>query len=255
MQRVELDVNIRHEAGKGVARQLRRHGLLPGVLYRQGTSVLLSIEEKALSKLLQTGAGENALITLKIKEPEQGQPQSCVTIIREHQRDPITDRLLHVDLFEISLDKPLRVAVKIDVIGEMSVGVKEGGVLQHHLREIEVECLPLAIPESFRVDASSLQIGQAIYVRDLVVDSAVRLLTPPDQTVISVVAPMSEAKLEELLTATAKETKEPELLKKEIKEGEEGAEGEAAAKPAAGKEEKEVKKEVKEEKKESKAKG
>jgi large subunit ribosomal protein L25 len=115
----------------------------------------------------------------------------------------------------------------------------------------------LAIPDKLTIDASPLLINQALHVRDLTVDPAVRILTPADQTVVSVAAPISEAKLEQLLTATAKEVKEPELVKKErVEEEEAPAEG-AAAKPAAatGKEEKEVKKEVKEEKKESKAKG
>jgi large subunit ribosomal protein L25 len=186
-----------------------------------------------------------------------GRQRSCVAIVRDSQRDPVTDEVLHVDLFEISLDKPLRVAVPVQIIGEVPAGVKEGGVLHHHLREVEVECLPLAIPDKLTIDASPLLINQALHVRDLTVDPAVRILTPADQTVVSVAAPISEAKLEQLLTATAKEVKEPELVKKErVEEEEAPAEG-AAAKPAAatGKEEKEVKKEVKEEKKESKAKG
>ncbi len=254
MQRVDLEVSVRQKAGKGVARQLRRQGTLPAVLYHQGASVLLSINQKAIDKLLQTSAGEHALINLKVTDG--GRQRSCVAIVRDSQRDPVTDEVLHVDLFEISLDKPLRVAVPVQVIGEVPAGVKEGGVLHHPLREVEVECLPLAIPDKLTIDASPLLINQALHVRDLTVDPAVRILTPADQTVVSVAAPISEAKLEQLLTATAKETKEPELIKKEPKEEEAAVEG-AAAKPAAatGKEEKEVKKEVKEEKKESKAKG
>jgi len=242
-------VDVRREAGKGVARTLRRQGRVPAVLYHAGASVLLSVDEKAVEKLFHTGAGEHVLITVKINDA--GAQRSCVSVVRDCQRDPITDRILHVDLFEISLDKPLRVAVPVHVIGDVPAGVKEGGVLHHHLRQVEVECLPLAVPDSIEFDASALLINQSLHVRDLVVDSAVRLLTPGDQVLVSVAAPISEAKLEQLLTATAKETKEPELLKKEKKEGEEvAAEGAAAAKPAAGKEEKEVK----EEKKESKAK-
>jgi len=248
MQRVDLDVDVRREAGKGVARTLRRQGRVPAVLYHAGASVLLSVEEKAIEKLFHTGAGEHVLITLKIKDGAGH--RTCMAVVRDRQRDPITDRVLHVDLFEISLDKPLRVSVPVQATGDVPVGVKEGGVMHHHLRQVEVECLPLAVPDSLQVDASSLQINQSLHVRDLVVDPSIRMLTPGDQVVISVAAPISEAKLEQLLTATAKETKEPELVKKEKKEEEAAAEGTATAKPAAGKEEKEAK----EEKKESKAK-
>jgi len=252
MRRVELEADVRREAGKGVARTLRRQGRLPAVLYHAGASVLLSVDDKAVEKLFHTGAGEHVLITVKINDGA-GQ-RSCVAVVRDCQRDPITDRILHVDLFEISLDKPLRVAVPVHVMGDVPAGVKEGGVMHHHLRQVEVECLPLAVPDEIRLDASTLQINQSLHVRDLTVDPAIRLLTPGDQVVVSVAAPISEAKLEQLLTATAKETKEPELLKKEKKEEEAAAEGAAAAaKPAAGKEEKEAK-EAKEEKKESKAK-
>ncbi len=254
MKRVDLEVGMRQTAGKGVARTLRRQGQIPAVLYHQGASVLLTINEKAIELLLQTSAGEHALINLNVTEG--GKQRACVAIVREAQRDPVTDRVLHVDLFEISLNKPLRVSVPLQVMGETPAGVKEGGVLHHHLREVEVECLPLSIPDDIKIDASALLINQSLHVRDLIVDPAVKILTPQDEAVVSVAAPISEAKLEQLLTATAKDTKEPELLKKEKKDEEVAAEG-AAAKPAAaaGKEEKEVKKEVKEEKKESKAKG
>jgi large subunit ribosomal protein L25 len=248
MRRVDLDVEVRREAGKGIARTLRRQGRIPAVLYHAGASVSLSVDDKAIEKLFHTGAGEHVLITLKISDGAGH--RDCMAVVRDCQRDPITDRVLHVDLFEISLDKPLRVSVPVHMTGDVPAGVKEGGVIQHHLRQVEVECLPLAVPDDIRVDASSLQINQSLHVRDLAVDPAIRMLTPGDQAVVSVAAPISEAKLEQLLTATAKETKEPELVKKEKKEEEAAAEGTATAKPAAGKEEKEAK----EEKKESKAK-
>jgi large subunit ribosomal protein L25 len=248
MRRVELDVDVRRDVGKGVARTLRRQGRLPAVLYHAGTSLLLSVDDKAVEKLFHTGAGEHVLITVKIHDGAEH--RSCVAVVRDSQRDPITDRILHVDLFEISLDKPLRVAVPVHVMGDVPAGVKEGGVMHHHLRQVEVECLPLAVPDELQIDASSLQINQSLHVSDLVVDPAIRMMTPGDQMVVSIAAPMSEAKLEQLLTATAKETKEPELLKKAKEEEEAAVEGGAAAKPAPVKEEKEAK----EEKKESKAK-
>jgi large subunit ribosomal protein L25 len=162
---------------------------------------------------------------------------------------------LHADLFEISMDKTIRVKVPVTVIGSVPQGVKEGGVLHHNLRQLHIECLPSALPDSIEVDASQLGIAQGIHVRELAQREGVRFLDEGDQMVVSVAAPMSEAKLEALLTSGAggEEGKEPEVVAKGKVEGEE-----AAATPAAGEakgEKKEAgaakteKKEVKEEKK------
>ncbi|MCI0527317.1 MAG: 50S ribosomal protein L25 [Nitrospira sp.] len=262
MQRIEMTAELREKSGKGVARSVRRSGKIPGVLYGEGKSLLLILDPVNLTKVLHSGAGENALITLKIQGMQEKASSTKksdaerLTILRDCQVDPITGKLLHADLFEVSLNKPIRVRVHIEIIGGVPEGVKEGGVLQHQMREVEIECLPMSIPDRFEVDASALKIGEAIHVRDLNVGEGVRFLNQPDQVVVSVAAPISEAKLEELLTATAKEVKEPEVIARgKEEEGEEQAkpEAKAAAEPAAaGKAKKE---EGKEEKKEAKPKG
>ena len=232
MKRVDLEIAGRKSAGKGVARKLRRQGRLPGVLYHQGSAVSVSVDFELMTRLLQTSAGEHALFNLAVTG--EGFKRSCVAIVRDYQRDPVTNRLVHVDFFEISMDKSLRLTVPILVVGGVPVGVKEGGVLQHHLRDIEIECLPAAIPEDVRLDAYALQINQALHIRDIVVDSGVRLLADPEQVVVSVAAPISEEKLEEMLIATTKAV-EPELIKKERKE--EAVEGEGEVKPAVAEKE------------------
>ena len=270
MQRVELVAELRERSGKGVARSIRREGRIPAVVYCGGQSLLVSLNPADLTKILLSGAGENALINLKINS-KKGQSSASsalgggpgaerLAILRDFQLDPVTGKLLHADLFEVSLDKPIRVRVHIEVIGGVPEGVKEGGVLQHQMREVEIECLPLAIPDRLEVDASSLKIGEAIYIRDFRVGEGVRVLGQPDQVVVSVAAPISEAKLEELLTATAKEAKEPEVIAREKVEGEEELkpEAKAAAEPsAAGAKPKKEESASggKEEKKEPKAKG
>lgn len=261
MQRIEMTAELREKSGKGVARSVRRSGKIPGVLYGEGKSLLLILDPVDLIKVLHSGAGENALITLKIQGKQEKASSTKksdaerLTILRDCQVDPITGKLLHADLFEVSLNKPIRVRVHIEIIGGVPEGVKEGGVLQHQMREVEIECLPMSIPDRFEVDASALKIGEAIHVRDLNMGEGVRYLNQPDQVVVSVAAPISEAKLEELLTATAKEVKEPEVIARgKEEEGEEQAKPEAkvAAEPAAaGKAKKE---EGKEEKKEAKPK-
>lgn len=226
-----------------MARSLRRAGKIPAVLYGGGRSILLSLDPTALTKLLHSAAGENTLIELKgagLQESER------LAILREVQHDPLTGKPLHVDLFEVALDRAIRLKVHVEVTGETPLGVKEGGVLQHGLREVEVECLPSLIPEAVKVDASLLKQGETIHIRDLQLGEGIRLLDDPGLVVVSVTTPMSEEKLAELLTATPKEMKEPELLAKKKEE-----EAEAGAAP---KTEAKVEGKAKEEKKEGKAK-
>ena len=266
MQRIEMVAELREKSGKGMARSIRRAGKIPGVLYGEGNSLLLTLDPADLTKVLHSGAGENALITLKIQGMKDRASAAKkvdterLTILRDFQVDPLTGKLLHADLFEVSLNKAIRVRVHIEVVGEVPQGVKDGGVLQHQMREMEIECLPMAIPDRLEVDASALKMGEAIHVRDLRVGEGVRVLGQPDQVVVSVAVPISEAKLEELLTATAKEAKEPEVVARgKEEEGEEAAKPEAkAAEPAAaaGKAKKEESASGgKEEKKEAKPKG
>ena len=243
MQKIEIQSEFRKEAGKGVARQLRMRGKIPAVLYGAGASTLLTMDPKEIDKVLHSASGENTLLTLHIAGASDG--ASRVAILRDFQRDPIDGKVLHADLFEINMNEPIVVKVPVEVIGTVSVGVKEGGVLQHNARELEIRCLPSLIPDHIQVDASPLGIGESIHAKDIRLAEGIEIMTDPDQVIVSVAAPISEAKLEELLTAP-KETKEPEVLTKKEEEapkaegkGEAKAGGEAKAKPEAkGKEEK-----------------
>lgn len=256
MQKIEIQSEYRKDAGKGVARQLRMRGKIPAVLYSAGASTLLTMDPKEIDKVLHSLSGENTLITLKV-EGGTGEA-SRVAILRDFQRDPITGKILHADLFEISMTEPILVKVPVEVTGGVPAGVKEGGVLQHNIRELEIRCLPSLIPDHIQVDATPMGIGQSIHVKDIHLEAGIEMMADPDQVVVSVAAPMSEAKLEELLTSAPKEGKEPEVLTK--KEGEEApkvegkgeAKGEAKAegKPEAkGKAEPKGKEEKKEPKK------
>ncbi len=259
MQRMELEAEQRLKSGKGVARTIRRAGRIPAVLYGEGKSSLLSIHPADLIKILKSESGENALINLKIKGEKSVETRTA--ILRDFQKDPINGGLLHADLFEINMNKAIRIKVPILVKGELSEGVKEGGVLQHNLREVEIECLPSMIPDHLDVDASHLKIGESIHVRDLQVQQGIRVLEDQDLAIVSIAAPMSEAKLEEFRAGPPAETKEPEVIgKKKEEEGEAGAaEAGAAGKPGekveAKGEAKAQKTGGKEEKKEPGAKG
>lgn len=241
MQRFNLEVESRKESGKGAARRIRRSGRIPAVLYGEGKATSLTMDPAHLIRLLQSVSGENALVNLTIKRPEGRETQSTA-ILRDFQMDPVTREILHADLFEISMNKSLRLRIPVEETG-LSPGVKEGGLLQHNLREIEIECLPANIPDQIEVDISVLGIGESIHVRDLAVGEGITILEDPDLTVISVAAPISDEKLESLLTgATEPETKEPEVVAKGKEPSEEGGAEAKPAKPTEKAEKKEEKK-------------
>ena len=235
----DLAVTVREKSGKGAARQLRRNGKVPGVLYGQGECLLLTIEPEPLTKILKSQAGSTALITLSINGAKAKPKRTA--LLRDFQVDPVEGNVLHADLFEISMDKPIRVKVPVHVIGSTPAGVKEGGILHYNTRELHVECLPGALPDHIEVDASGLGIGQGIHLKEMAKMEGVRYLDDLDQMVVSVAVPMSDAKLEALLTSQAagpEGAKEPEVAAKG-KAAAEGAEaaaapGAAAAAPAAG---------------------
>ncbi len=223
----DLAVAIREESGKGAARSMRRAGKIPAVLYGQGECLSLTVNPEELVKILKSHAGSTALISLTVNGAKSKQNRTA--LLRDYQADPVTGAVLHADLFEISMSKPIRVKVPIKVIGGIPAGVKEGGVLHHNMRDVHVECLPAALPDHIEVDASALTIGSGIHVKEIGAREGVRFLDDADQMVVSVAAPMTDAKLEALLTSTAGAPGEPEIMAK----GKEavGAE-EAGAEPA-----------------------
>lgn len=237
----ELDVEIREKSGKGTARQLRRAGRVPAVLYGQGECLLLTIEPESLLRILKSQAGSTALISLTIAGAKSRPKRTA--LLRDFQVDPLGSHVLHADFFEISMEKPIRVKVPVHVIGGTPAGVKDGGILVYNVRELHIECLPAALPDHIEVDASSLGIGQGIHLKEMVKQEGVRYLDDSEQMIVSVTVPMSDAKLEALLTsgaAGAEGAKEPEVVAKgkAVAEGVEGAEaakGGAAAPAGEGK--------------------
>lgn len=232
----DLAVTVREKSGKGAARQLRREGKVPAVLYGQGECLLLTIEPEPLVKILKSQAGSTALISLSIAGVKSNPKRTA--LLRDFQVDPVEGHVLHADLFEISMEKPIRVKVPVHVIGGTPAGVKEGGILHFNMRELSVECLPAALPDHIEVDASPLAIGQGIHLKEIAKREGVRYLDDPEQMVVSVAVPMSDAKLEALLTSQAagpEGAKEPEVMAKGkvAVEGAEGAEASKAAAPAA----------------------
>lgn len=187
-----LAVEVREGLGKGVARKLRVAKRIPAVLYGRGKpSVSISLDPAALEKLLRAStAGLNTLIDLAVAG--RADLAGKVVIVKELQREPIRGGLLHADLYEVDLTKTIEVSVPVHVVG-IPVGVSlNGGILDTALREVEIECLPRAIPSALEVDVSALDVGESIHVRDLVVPDGVTVLSDRDLAVVSVVLPAAE---------------------------------------------------------------
>ena len=190
----------------------------------------LQLSARDLKEALQTGAGENVLITLKISGGEKAVKDKTV-LIKEIQREPIKYAILHVDFNEISLTDVLKVNIPIVARGE-PVGVKiDSGILEHILRELQVECLPTDIPEKIEVDVSAMKIGDSVLIKNIILPEGVKVTNDPELIALIVKAPKVEVVAPE---GETEESAEPELIRK--KKEEEESEGEGAPKEAAKKE-------------------
>jgi large subunit ribosomal protein L25 len=229
---ITVTAEPRESRGKNEARRLRVKGLAPAVLYgANGPAVAVAVSPKEVNKILHSTTGHNTIFNLAV----QGGEDTPVMIV-DWQNDPVKETLLHVDLKRIDLSKRIHVKVRVHTTGEAK-GVKiQGGLLEVITREIEIECLPDEIPESFTVDVTELMIGQNLRASDIPLSGSMKLLSAPEQVLAHVVtmkaeevaAPAAEAGPEAATPA------EPEVIKKGKKEEvpEAGAEAE---KPEKGK--------------------
>lgn len=189
MERIPLQAKMRDKTGKGAARSLRREEKIPAVLYgRDCPSQKLMVEDRELKGRL----GRNIIIDLII---DGDKPRTV--IVKDLQRDVLKGTLLHVDFQQISLDEKITTTVLLSIEGT-APGMREGGVLQQLMREIEVECLPTDIPEHILVDISQLQINESITIGDLDILEDIRFVTPPEEVVASIVVPTEEIEEEEV---------------------------------------------------------
>jgi large subunit ribosomal protein L25 len=206
-QQANLQVATRSGTGKGAARSLRREGKVPGVIYGHGrTAEPFTIDTVALQKTLIGISAATTILDVAI----DGRPP-VKALIREIQRHSLRPaEIIHLDLYEVRSDEEITLQVPIRLIG-VPDGVRNfGGVLDHVLRELEIEVLPSDIPEHVDLDVTALTIGHSLFVRDLKVEKA-RILNDPDTPICTVVAPRTEeapAPVEEVATT------EPELIRK-----------------------------------------
>ena len=224
MERHSIEAELRTKTGKGAARQIRRNGLIPGVVYGRGNDPRsIKVDPLDIEKLLQS----NAIFDLTFVG-EDG--EESTVIIKDYQKDVIKQDLLHVDFQFISMDEKITVSVPMHLEGE-AVGVRDGGVLQQLLREIEIDTLPAEIPEEITIDISELDVGESLSVADLELPEGIDLITDSDEVIVTVVTP-TELVEEDEETEEEEEFLEPEVIGEEDEEeGEEAEEGEEEPKP------------------------
>jgi large subunit ribosomal protein L25 len=213
MDKTTLRARRRVGAGTRAARRLRRSGQIPAVIYGASDDPQpIQIDTREFLGLISQGLSENTLITVLLDDEESS---DRVALIREVQRDPIRGELAHIDLVHIDLTREIDVEVPIKLIGT-AAGVKQGGVLEHRLYEVEIRCLPTQIPDHFELDVSALGIGDSAHVGDLDL-SGYEVLTEAERTIVSIAAPRV---LEEVVPTEVVPT-EPELVGREKAEEEE----------------------------------
>jgi len=218
MERHSIEAELRTETGKGAARKIRRNGLIPGVVYGRGNEPRsIKVDPQDIEKLLHS----NAIFDLTFVG-EDG--EESTVIIKDYQKDVIKQDLLHVDFQFISMDEKITVSVPMHLEGE-AVGVRDGGVLQQLLREIEIDTLPAEIPEEITIDISELDVGESLSVADLELPEGIDLITDSDEVIVTVVTP-TELVEEDEETEEEEEFLEPEVIGEEDEEeGEEAEEG------------------------------
>ena len=220
-ERTKLIVKKREHLGSRETRRLRRQGLIPGVLYGRGEPVALSIEERELRRALTGASGLHSILDVEI----DGTGSPHASILKDYQLDKVRGGIIHVDLQEVRLDETITASVSVHLIGgENAPGVKEGGVLSQPLREIQVEALPLEVPEHIDLDVSNMATGDTLRIGDIKVQEGITLLDDPDTVVATLTAPTRVVEPEEV------EGEEGEGVEGEAAEG---AEAESAEAPPA----------------------
>ena len=227
-EQVVLEAALRQGKGKGPAGALRVEGLVPGVVYGEGQKPLLvQLPVQELRRILHTKAGGNALITLRLDDTKGER----AVLIKELQHDPVSHQIIHVDFHHVSLSKAIKVEVPLSLKGaDQALGVKQdGGIIEHLRWELEVECLPTEIPAELELEVSGLALNQSLHAKDVPLPAGVKLVTDPEQPVVSCVLPRVEVVAAPAEGAEAAPT-EPEVLKQKKPEEIAAAEAEKGEK-------------------------
>lgn len=209
MAEVTLEVERREATGKEVAKKLRREGRVPAVVYGgHREPVAITVDRKSISELIQkSDHGVRSVFLLQMK----GTDQSRHAMIKEVTIDPVSRKMMHIDFQRVLMDETVRVTVPVHLNGT-AIGVKEGGLLDWQVRDIHIECLPNAIPDSIEVDVAPLGIHDYLRVKDLPLAEGVKVLDDPERVVVGVTH--ARAEVTETPAEGAAAPAEPEVIKK-----------------------------------------
>jgi large subunit ribosomal protein L25 len=226
-ERTKLIVTARDRLGSSESRRLRREGLIPGVLYGRGEPVTISVGERELRRALTGAAGLHSILDVEI----DGVGQTHASILKEYQVDKVRGNITHVDLQEVRLDQPIQASVSVHLVGaESAPGVREGGALSQPLREVQIQALPLEVPEHIDLDVSHMEIGDTLRMSEVVPPDGVTILDDLETVVAILTAPTRV--VEEEVEAVEGEAVEGEA-EAETPEGEAPAEAEQPAEAPA----------------------
>jgi large subunit ribosomal protein L25 len=235
-KQIDLTAKPRPRLGRSAAKQARRNGTVPAVLYGKHIKPQhLSVSALDVKKLLSHGRSSHAMVNLTIED--NGSKQTHLALVQELQIDPLQDTVIHVDFHQLSASEKFRVRVPVRAVGE-PVGVKEGGIMEYLIREVEIECLPKDLPDVIEVDVTNLKLGASIFLGDLKVADGITLRGDKSRPVITIAMPTTE---EQLAAEAEAATGEVEVITAKKEEGESAAEAtakpeskDAKAAPAAG---------------------
>jgi large subunit ribosomal protein L25 len=203
LEKIELKASIRKTVGNGPARELRRQGMIPAVLYGpKSDPIKLSVVIRELEQIVKSGNIGQMLLNIVI---QNGKKQSKTAMIKELQTQPVSGALLHIDFYEVAMDQKIKISIPVVTTGE-AAGVDQGGVLQVVRHEVDVFCYPNNIPESIAVDISNMEIGDSLHIGDVPLDEAIELADESNFTIVTVLSPKVE---------------EEEVEEEELEEGEE----------------------------------
>jgi large subunit ribosomal protein L25 len=235
MEQVKIQVSHREEKGKEAVKRLKKQGVIPAVVYSLDTNISLSVPSASLKTLRAINFSESTVINMEITNEKKS--KAIPVIIKDIQYHPLTEKVIHLDFLKVSLKEKIKVNVAIILKGE-SKGVKEAeGTVEQILRELEIEGLPLDIPDKIEVDISHLEIGQSLHVENLAVSSNIKVITEPEITVVTVLAKKEEVEEEVALEGEAA-SQEPEVIKEKKESDEEGKDDQKEGKPEAKQEDK-----------------
>jgi large subunit ribosomal protein L25 len=217
LEQIDLKAQVRKTTGNGPARVLRREGRIPAVLYGPKTdSMLLSIDFKEFEQIVKKENIGSVLLNLQI---QNGKTLTRSAMIKELQTHPTSGVFLHIDFYEIDMQRKITVSIPVVTRGKIA-SVEEGGLLQIVRRELEVFCLPTAIPEAIEVDVTDLKIGDSIHIQEIPLPGDIEIPADVDYTVVTVLAPKVEEVVEEEELEEGEEVELEEGPSEETKEKE-----------------------------------